>query len=140
MVQTRFGCGERGFSQTQNVLVKLILGTSGLPKVGFNFVTRMKNLRQFATSTPSRRTPFRSPRFGTFPIFPVFSRFVRRWFGDYPDWSFSFFLAFFNSTYEEQSRKGPRHNPDRSRKKSGKPPGLGFKPPGLASPNSLHDH
>ena len=31
-----------------------------------------------------------------------------------------------NSTYEEQSRKGPRHNPDLSRK-SGKPPGLAFK-------------
>ena len=62
MVQTRFGYGERGFSQTQNVLVKLILETSRLPKVGFNFVTRMKNLRQFATSTPARRTPFRSHR------------------------------------------------------------------------------
>ena len=29
-----------------------------------------------------------------------------------------------NSVYEEQSRKGPRHNLDLSRKKSGKPPGL----------------
>ena len=28
------------------------------------------------------------------------------------------------STYEEQSRKGPRHNLDLSRKVSGKPPGL----------------
>ena len=36
-----------------------------------------------------------------------------------------------NSTYEEQSRKGPRHNPDLSRKKVGNP--LVWKPLGLAS-------
>ena len=36
-----------------------------------------------------------------------------------------------NSTYEEQFRKGPRHNPDLSRKKVGNPPV--WKPPGFAS-------
>ena len=40
-----------------------------------------------------------------------------------------------NSTYEEQSRKGPRDNLDLSQK-SGKPPGL--EPPGLASLNLNH--
>ena len=31
--------GERGCSQTQNILVKFTLETSGLPKVGFKLVT-----------------------------------------------------------------------------------------------------
>ena len=62
---------------------------------------------------------------GGFPIWtcPSFlsflglSRFFRDFpdfFRDVPDWSFSSFLV--KSTYEEQSRKGPRHNPDLSRK------------------------
>ena len=56
--------------------------------------------------------------FGTFfPIFLGFSRFARGWSGDFPDLSFSSFSAYFKSTYEEQSQKGPRHNLDLSRKK-----------------------
>ena len=55
--------------------------------------------------------------FGTFPIFPGFSRFVRGLSGDFPDLSFSSFPRLLNSTYEEQSRKGLRHNPDLSWKK-----------------------
>ena len=33
--------------------------------------------------------------FGTFPIFSGFSRFVRRWIGDFPDLSFSSFSAYY---------------------------------------------
>ena len=56
-----------------------------------------------------------------------------RFFRDFPDLSGDSLGIFpigpfplsrpINSTYEEQSRKGPRHNLDLSRK-SGKPPGL----------------
>ena len=72
--------------------------------------------------------------FGTFPICsgisPICPAIVR---------GFSRFVPFpigrsINSTYEEQSRKGPRHNLDLSRK-NGKPPGL--ETPGLASPKLL---
>ena len=60
-------------------------------------------------------------------IFPICSGMVR---------GFSRFVPFspsrpIKSIYEEQSRKGPRHNPDLSRKKVGNPPV--WKPPGLAS-------
>ena len=62
--------------------------------------------------------------FGTFPIFLGFPRFAWGWIGDFPDLSFSSFSAYsYKSTYEEQSRKGPRHNLDLSQK-SGKRPGL----------------
>ena len=54
--------------------------------------------------------------FGTFPIFPGFSRFARGLSGDFPDRPFSLSQPS-ESTYEEQSRKGPRHNLDLSRKK-----------------------
>ena len=60
--------------------------------------------------------------FGTFPIFPGFSRFARGWSGDFPDCPLPLSRPL-KSTYEEQSRKGPRHNLDLSQK-SGKPPGL----------------
>ena len=59
----------------------------------------------------------------TFLIFPGFSPFVRELFGDFPDCPFPLSRPI-NSAYEEQSRKGPRHNLDLSRKKSRKPPGL----------------
>ena len=58
--------------------------------------------------------------FGTFPIFPGFSRFARGWSGDFPDSSLSLSRPI-KSSYEEQSRKGPRHDPDLSRKKSETP-------------------
>ena len=45
--------------------------------------------------------------FGTFPTFPGFSRFVRGWSGDFPICPFPLSRPI-NSTYEEQSRKGPR--------------------------------
>ena len=54
--------------------------------------------------------------FGTFPIFLGFSRFARGWSGDFPICPFPLSRPI-KSTYEEQSRKGPRH-------KSGKHPGL----------------
>ena len=62
-------------------------------------------------------------------------------FLDFPDFSgmvrgFSRFVPFLSrpikSTYEEQSRKAPRHNLDLSRKNWETPPV--WKPPGLASP------
>ena len=71
--------------------------------------------------------------FGTFPIFSGFPRFARGWSGDFPDWSFPLSRPI-NRSYEEQSRKGPRHNLDLSRK-SGKPPSL--EPPRSFSQNSL---
>ena len=59
--------------------------------------------------------------FGTFPIFPGFSRFARGWSGDGsgdgPGIRPFFVSQLIKSTYEEQSRKGPRHNLDLSRKK-----------------------
>ena len=59
---------EKGLQpDSKYLLVKLILQISQLPKVGYNFVTCMRNLRHFATSTPSRRTPFPvPPRKGNF--------------------------------------------------------------------------
>ena len=57
--------------------------------------------------------------FGTFPIFPGFSRFVRGLSGDFPIRPVPLSRPI-KSAYEEQSRKGPRHNLDLSRK----PPGL----------------
>ena len=60
--------------------------------------------------------------FCPFPIFPGFSRFARGWSGDFPDSSLSLSRPI-KSTYEEQSRKGPRHNLTFPQK-SGKPPGL----------------
>ena len=64
--------------------------------------------------------------FGTFPIFPGFSRFARGMVR-----GFSRFVPFplsrpNKSPYEEQSRKGPRHNLDLSRKK--------WETPGLETP------
>ena len=50
---------------------------------------------------------------------------------DFPDLSASSFsgpIKFTKSAWEEQSRKGPRHNPDLSRKK--------WKPPGLETPRN----
>ena len=47
--------------------------------------------------------------------------------GIFPICPFPLFFQPINSTYEEQSRKGPRHNPDIFKKKSGKP--LGLEPP-----------
>ena len=69
---------------------------------------------------------------------------LSRFFWDFPDLSGDSSGIFpicpfplsrpINSASEEQSRKGPRHNLDLSRK-SGKPPGL--ETPGLASPKVL---
>ena len=49
-------------------------------------------------------------------FFLGFSPFARRWIGDFPDLSFSLSRPI-KSPYEEQSRKGPRHNLDLSPKK-----------------------
>ena len=55
--------------------------------------------------------------------------------GDFPICPFPLSRAI-KSTYEEQSRKGPRHNLDLSRKKWETPPV--WRPPGLASLNLEH--
>ena len=52
-----------------------------------------------------------------------FSRFARGWSGIFPISPFPLSRPI-KSPCEEQSRKGPRHNPDLSRKVSGKHPGL----------------
>ena len=62
-------------------------------------------------------------------IFPICSGMVR----GFSRLSFSSFSA--KSTYEEQSRKGPRHNLDLSPKKVGNT--RVWKPPGLASPKRV---
>ena len=54
--------------------------------------------------------------FGTFPIVLGFSRFARGWPGIFPIRPFSLSQPI-KSTCEEESRKGPRHNLDLSRKK-----------------------
>ena len=61
--------------------------------------------------------------FGTFPIFPGFSRFARGWSGDFPDSSLFLFLGLLTAP--------TRNSPERVRdtiwtfpEKSGKPPGL----------------
>ena len=65
--------------------------------------------------------------FGTFPIFPGFSRFAPGTGpGIFPICPFPLSRPI-KSTYEEQSRKGPRHNPDLSRKKW-ETPGFGNPP------------
>ena len=69
--------------------------------------------------------------FGTLPIFLGFSGFARGWSVDFPDLSFSSCRPI-KSTYEEQSRKGPRQSGPFP-KKVGNPPV--WKPPGLASLN-----
>ena len=56
-----------------------------------------------------------------------FSRFVRGLSGDFPRLVLFLFLRPIKSTYEEQSRKGPRHNLDHSRKKW-ETPGFGNTP------------
>ena len=65
--------------------------------------------------------------FCPFLSFPDFSGIFPILLGDgpgiFPDLSFSSFSAYMKSTYEEQSRKGPRHNLDLP-EKSGKHPGL----------------
>ena len=79
---------------------------------------------------PSVFIPFNYVLFGTFLIFRDFPIF----FGDFPGvgpFPLSRPTNFIESAYEEQSRKGPRHKPDLSRK-SEKPPGL--ENPGLPSP------
>ena len=57
--------------------------------------------------------------------------------GNFPIYLFSLARPF-KGTYEEQSRKGPRHNPDLSRKKWEAPPPV-WKHTGLASPNLPKD-
>ena len=64
--------------------------------------------------------------FWTFPIFPGFSRFARGWSGDFQIRPISVSRPT-KSTYKEQPRKGPRHNPDLPRK-NGKPPRFGTPP------------
>ena len=64
--------------------------------------------------------------FGTFPIFLGFSRFARDGPGIFPIGPFPLSRPI-KSTYKEQSRKGPRHNPDLSRKKW-ETPGFGNPP------------
>ena len=64
--------------------------------------------------------------FGTFPIFPGFSRFARGRSGNCPIRPFPLSRPI-KSTYEEQSRKGPRHNLDLSRKRW-ETPGFGNPP------------
>ena len=62
--------------------------------------------------------------FGTFPgIFPICSGMLR----GFSRFVLFLFLGPFKSTYEEQSRKGPRHNLDLSRKKW-ETPGFGNTP------------
>ena len=64
--------------------------------------------------------------FGTFPIFLGFSRLLGDGPGIFPICSFPLSRPI-KSTYEEQSRKGPRHNLDLSRKKW-ETPGFGNTP------------
>ena len=81
---------------------------------------------------------------GGFPIWTCPSFFVPwlsflglpRFFRNFPDLSgdSSGLYRPINSAYEEQSRKGPRHNLDLSRKKVGNPR---FGNPGLASPKHM---
>ena len=78
--------------------------------------------------------PFVSLSFLGFLIFPGFSWYVRGLCGDFPDLFFPL-SRHCNSTYEKQSRKGPRHNPDLSRKKWGTPPPPVWKPTASPSPN-----
>ena len=61
-----------------------------------------------------------------FPFFLGFSRFVRGLSGNFPIRPFPLSRPI-KSTYEEQSRKGPRHNLDLSRKKW-ETPGFGNTP------------
>ena len=61
--------------------------------------------------------------FGTFPIFPGFSRFARGWSGDFPDSSLFSFSAFLRAP----TRNSPKRVCDTIwtfPEKSGKPPGL----------------
>ena len=64
--------------------------------------------------------------FWDFPIFLGFSRFARGWSGIFPIRPFPLSRPI-KSTYEEQSRKGPRHNLDLFRKKW-ETPGFGNPP------------
>ena len=63
--------------------------------------------------------------FGTFPIFPGFPDLLGDGAGIFPIRPFPLSRPI-KSTYEEQSQKGLRHNPDLSRKK--------WEPPGLQTP------
>ena len=80
----------------------------------------------------SRTCPSFFVLFWDFPnfsgIFPIYSGMVRKIFRDS---SLFLFLGLLRATYEEQSRKGPRHNLDLSRKKVGNT--QVWKHPGLAS-------
>ena len=77
------------------------------------------------------------------PFFVLFCPFLglSRFFRDFPDLLgdgpriFPIRPFSLKSTYEEHSRKGPRHDPDLSRKKVGNP--RVWKPAGLASLNTL---
>ena len=87
--------------------------------------------RSFHGGLPDLDLSFLFCPFWDFPdfsgIFPICSGTLRVFFSICP-----FPLSRpINSTNEEQSRKGPQHNPDLSRKKVGNPPV--WKPPGLAS-------
>ena len=64
--------------------------------------------------------------FCRFPIFPGFSRLLGDGPGTFPIFPFPLSRPI-KSTYEEQSRKGPRHNLDLSRKKW-ETPGFGNPP------------
>ena len=68
------------------------------------------------------------PFWGLSRFFPGFSRFAWGWFFEIRPFPLSRPIK---STYEEQSRKGPRHNLDLSPKKVGNT--RVWKPPGLAS-------
>ena len=74
--------------------------------------------------------------FGTFPIFLGFSRFARGRSGIFPICPFPLSQPI-QSTYNEQSWKGPRHNLDLSQKKVGN--ARIWNPPGLASLNTYRE-
>ena len=108
----------------------------------FNSSSGTCNIRRERMSRAAKRGCFKR---GGFPIWTCLSFFVlfcpflsfsglSRFFWDFPDLRGDGLGIFpirpfplsqpIKSTYEEQSRKGPRHNLDLSRKVSGKPPGL----------------
>ena len=102
-----------------------------------NYLCKNQGPLNGGVSRSGRVLPFLSffVLLGPFPIcFSGFSRFVRGTPGIFPVVLFLFLglLLINNSTHEEQSRKGPRHTLDLSRRKW-ETPRFG-NPPGLASP------
>ena len=107
------------------------------PVVGANGVSRLLVLGSRATKRggfkrgfPDLDSSFVFCPFSSLPDFSGISRFARGWSGDFPIRPFPLSRPI-KSTYEEQSRKGPRHNLDLFPKKVGNT--RVWKHPGLAS-------